>query len=90
MFTIPRTNVVESEEGFSIEVLGRTGIRYLEHGKTMCIDSEVLQGPSGLIMYTDSMTKWNDGEALDEPARNKIIANIRAAFRFRGLEIQVR
>jgi hypothetical protein len=90
MFTIPRTNVVESDEGFSLEVLGRTGIRFTEQGKTMHIDSEVLQGPSGLIMYTDSITKWDDGENVDERMRNKIVENIRAAFRFRGLEIQVR
>ena len=29
MFHIPRVNVIESESGFSIEILGRTGMEYL-------------------------------------------------------------
>jgi hypothetical protein len=42
MFKETRKNVVESDEGFSIEVLGRTGIKYTEGEKTMFVDSEVL------------------------------------------------
>lgn len=92
MFKIPRENVIESDEGFSVEVLGRTGVLYSEGEKTMRIDSEVLAGPAGLVIYTDSIVCWaspHENELLDETTRRVVVENIRKAFRFRGLEIQV-
>ena len=89
MFTIPRVNVIQSDDGFSFEVLGRTGVRYVEHGKTMHIDSEVLAGPRALVLYASSITKWDDGEDVDAEAKQRIAENARAAFRFRGMEIEV-
>lgn len=92
MFTIPRTNVIESDTGFSVEVLGRVGLLYREQGRTMKIDSEVLMGPKAMVVYTDSMTKWLppfDGEPVDNSVRQRIVENLRSAFRFRGAEIEV-
>ena len=92
MFKIPRVNVIESDSGFSVEVLGRVGVRYVENGKTMKIDSEILTGNSGLVIYSDSIKKWdapNDTELVDEATRGRIIENIRNAFRFRGFEIEI-
>ena len=89
MFTIPTVNVIASDDGFSVEVLGRTGVCYAERGKTMTIDSEVLAGPSGLVLYTDSIKNWDDGESVDNATRQRIVESVRAALRFRGLEIQV-
>jgi len=92
MFKIPKVNVIESDEGFSVEVLGRTGVRYSEGGRTLRVDSEVLAGPAGLVIYTASITQWNpphESEAVDESKRQVIVDNIRRAFRFRGLEIEV-
>ncbi len=92
MFHIPRTNVIQSDSGFSVEVLGRTGIMYSENSRTIKIDSEVLQGPSGLIIYTDSIIRWqtpHESEKIDETCRAVIVENIKEAFKFRGIEIQV-
>jgi hypothetical protein len=92
MFTITRKNVIQSDEGFSIEVLGRTGLLYTEEDKSLSIDSEVLAGPSGLVVYKNSIKAWNpphNNELIVESKRNAIIENIRRAFRFRGLEIEV-
>jgi hypothetical protein len=92
VFTIPKTNVIESSDGFSVEVLGRTGLRYIDHGRVMNIDSEVLAGPSGLVLYSNSIRKWiepHENESVDETVRRQIIENVREAFRFRDLEIQV-
>jgi hypothetical protein len=92
MFKIPRENVIESDEGFSVEVLGRTGVLYSQGEKTLKVDSEVLAGPSGLVIYTDSIVRWaspHESEPFDETTRRVVIENIRKAFRFRGLEIQV-
>ena len=58
----------------------------------MKIDSEVLQGPSGMVVYTDSIVKWqppHENEEVDDTSRSRITENIKSAFRFRGLEIQV-
>lgn len=92
MFKIPSVNVIESDDGFSVEVLGRTGLKYSEGKKTIRVDSEVLSGPSGMVIYTDSIVRWEppcDGEMIDAAKRQIIVENIRNAFRFRGLEIQV-
>jgi hypothetical protein len=92
MFSIPRTNVVESTDGYAVEVLGRTGIRYSENGKCISVDSEVLAGPSGMVIYTDSMNNWeppHSDSPLTDSDRARIIENIKAAFLFRGFKIQV-
>jgi len=92
MFSIPRPNVIQSTDGFSVEVLGRTGLRYAENGKTLKIDSEVLAGPSGIVVYTDSINHWeepNHTEPFTGADRQRIIENVRAAFKFRGYDIEI-
>lgn len=92
MFSIPRPNVIESSEGYSVEVLGRTGVIYREGSKTMQIDSEILAGPSGIVIYTDSINSWdepNDVSRIDDKERERIISNIVDAFKFRGYDIEV-
>jgi hypothetical protein len=92
VFSIPRPNVIESDEGFSVEVLGRTGVRYTEGARTLLVDSEVLMTPAGLVLYPSSISTWDapaDGDAIDDKTRRTIVDNIRRAFRFRGLEIAV-
>lgn len=92
MFTIPGVNVIESDEGFSVEVLGRTGLVYREGHRQLRVDSELLSGPSGLLMYSSSIVRWappHDEVAIDEAERQRIVGRIRAAFAFRGLDIVV-
>ena len=57
MFTIPRVNVIQSSEGFSVEVLGHTGLLYVEGEKSIHISSEMLASisPELLVLYTSSM-----------------------------------
>jgi hypothetical protein len=91
-FWIPRANVIESDTGYSVEVLGRVGLRYTEGHRVLNIDSEMLAGPSGLIVYSGSIRpeKPSEGEKpIDPQERSRIIENVRAAFRFQGLEIQI-
>ena len=59
MFTSSRPDLYESSDGFSVEVLGRTGLRYREEGRQMFVDSEVLTGPSGMAVYKDTIQKWD-------------------------------
>jgi hypothetical protein len=89
MFAMPRVNLIQSDEGFSVEVLGQTGISYLEGNRVLFVDAEVLSGPAGLIVYSSSITKWEDGNEVGEAKHAQIIDNIRRAFQFRGIEIQI-
>jgi len=92
MFFIPRVNVIESDEGFSIEVLGRGGLLYIEDTKSLIVESELATGPSGLIVYSESIKTWSSpwtGDLIDKGDRARIIENIRSAFRFREIEIDV-
>lgn len=92
MFVIPRPNVIQSDEGFSVEVLGLTGLLYSERSRSLRVDSEVLGGKSGLMIYKDSIKSWNpphDADAIDETQRNAIVEHICSAFRFRGFEVVV-
>lgn len=92
MFFIPRVNVIESDKGFSVEVLGRTGLCYREGDRSLNVDSEVLMGPTGMVIYASSIRTWAppcEEERIDDARRKQIVENIQAAFRFRGFEIEV-
>jgi hypothetical protein len=92
MFSEPRINVIESDEGFSVEVLDRLTVRYTEGPRTMVINAEVLVGEPAIAIHTTSMKRWDppyDGEIIDKAARDRMVDNIRRAFRFTGHEIAV-
>jgi hypothetical protein len=92
MFLIPRVNVIESDTGFSVEVLGRTGLCYREGDRKLMVDSEVLMGPTGMVIDASSIRRWappHEKEVIADARRKQIVENIQAAFSFRGLEIEV-
>jgi hypothetical protein len=92
MFSIPRANVIESDEGFSVEVLWPDGLLYKEGTKTIHIASELVIGSAGLGMNKDTIRAWDppdNGKAINKRKREQIVDNIRRAFRFRGFEIEV-
>lgn len=92
MFTTPRPNLYESSEGFSVEVLGRTGLCYRERGRQMFVDSEVLTGPEGMGIYSSSVKQWkppHDTEMISDSERDRILQNIREVFRYQGFEIEI-
>lgn len=92
MIASPRPNLYVSDEGFSVEVLSRTGLRYREGEKEMFVDSEVLADPSGLLAYKSSIGPWappNAAEAISDLDRARIGENIRETFRLQGFEIDV-
>ena len=92
MFTTPRPNLYESSDGFSVEVLGRTGLCYREAGRQMFVDSEVLTGSSGMCVYKATIEKWDsphENVPVPDLDRDRILKNIRDAFRFQGFEIDV-
>jgi hypothetical protein len=92
MFTIPRVNVVASDEGFSVEVLGMTGLDYSEGGKSMLVDSEILTEGHGIAVYKNSIKAWrppHEREQLTAEDKQRIIGNICRAFDFRNEPVAV-
>jgi hypothetical protein len=91
MFKIPQVNLIESEDGYSVEILGRTQLLYREGEKSILIDAEGLAEPAFLI-YQDSITRWlppHDREIISDAAREKIIERVRSALQFYGVEVQI-
>jgi hypothetical protein len=87
-------NLIECEEGFSVEVLGRTGIRYREGERTMSVDSELLSSasPAGIAVWKNSIVRWLppfENETISEAKRLTILENIRRAIQFAGDDIEV-
>ena len=92
MITSPRTNLYQSDAGFSVEVLGQTGLQYSEARKKMFIDSEVLTGPTGMMVYRSSIERWappHNAEPVTEQKRQQIVENIKEVFRAQGFNIDV-
>jgi hypothetical protein len=92
-FSEPEPNVIESSAGFSVRVLGRTGMRYTEGSRSVGIDSEVggTSAPA-IAMFKDSIRVWETPD-FPEPVtgsdRDRIVANIRRAFDACGRELHV-
>jgi len=91
MFKADNPNIIVSDEGFSVQVLGRTGLRYQEGNRALRIDSEVLAHPHGIMMYQSSIKAWSEPamKPIDDDERRVIVHNIRRAFAFRNVEVVV-
>ena len=91
MFKRPRVNVIESDEGYSVEILGRTGLLYSEGEKRMHVDSEVLNAES-MAVIERSIQTWEspfEAEVIDDRKRASILENIRHALQFDNVTIVI-
>ena len=89
---MPRPNVYECSDGYSVEVLGRTGLLYREYDRSVFIDSEVLAPPAGILVYRDSIRHWQSppGDCeVSETERERILGNVLAILRSQGIDVQV-
>lgn len=92
VFSKPRANLVTSSSGYSVEVLGMTGIRYAEGERSIFVDSEVLSAPAAVVIYRKSIRRWDpphDIVPVEEQDRERIVGNIRRAFESQGWELEV-
>jgi hypothetical protein len=91
MFSRTSPNVIDSDEGFSVELLGRTGLVYWEGKRSMRIVSEVLS--ASLMVAAPTIRAWNppyEKEPIDDERRKQILDNIIRAFREAyGLPVEV-
>jgi hypothetical protein len=92
MFTKSGPNLVTSDEGWQVKVLGRTGIEYTDGDRKMRVDSEILAGPAGMVVYSSSIRTWlppYEAEHVSDAVRARIVQNIQRSFKFEGLEIDI-
>jgi hypothetical protein len=91
-WTNPRVNVFESDEGFSVEIIGRASfpevtLRYIEGRHTMDVFAEALASPADFAIRKSDLRKWSaphDEEGLDDPVRDHLLENIRTALAYGG------
>jgi gluconate kinase len=84
--------VVESDDGITVEVLGRTGMRYTEGDRTCFVDSDVLATPSAIAVSATGIRSWDaphEDDALTDDDRRRILRNIADAFASQEWELKV-
>jgi hypothetical protein len=93
MFQIPRVNVIESDAGFSVELLGRTGLKYQEFDKVILVESEILMTDVPTVaIWKDHIRAWQppyEKEEITEQKRTEIVNRICAAFKWRKSRVTV-
>ena len=85
MFKLRKFNVIESDEGFSLKIVNRTGLLYSIGQKKLQIDAEMLASVSGFLIYRSSIVSWLppfENEIINEEERDQIIENTRRALSF--------
>lgn len=77
-------------EGFTVEIRPRGGLRYREGWHTMYVDGEMMPGDIGFFVYADSIRRWRfpfNWRRITPREQDRIVANIRRAFRASGTNI---
>lgn len=91
-FTWLNKQGVRSDAGFELQRIDRFTIEYREGPRTITIDIEdgMIDGTiPAVIMETDSIGRWDDGIPVLQDKQFMIIANIRAALVFQGVELRL-
>jgi hypothetical protein len=75
---------IHSSEGFSVRIVGRTGLLYKQAGQSWRFNSEAMAGPGiTVVLYADSIP---EGPLL---RRVEVVGNIERAFRHAGWDLMV-
>ena len=92
-FHIPRVNVIESDAGFSVEILGMTGIRYRESDRSLLIHSE-LGGAEAPVMaiWRYHFSKWDppyEQVPVTEAQKADILKRICSALKWQNIQVEI-
>ena len=75
---------IRSSEGFSVRIIGKTGLLYKQGSDAWRFNSEAMGGPGiTVVLYTDSIP---DDPRLD---RRIVVGNIERAFLHAGWHLMV-
>jgi len=89
---VERRQGSQSPAHVGITLLGRTGLRYTEDGRSMFVDSEMLAHPNSIVVYRESISRWDpphESQTLSEGDRERVLASIVAALRLQGFDVDV-
>jgi hypothetical protein len=81
-------NLISSSDGYSIEFLGREGMRYREGDRSLYVFSEYLI-PKGIGIYVKSIERWeppHNKEEIGTDERERVLSNLAAALSSVGEE----
>jgi hypothetical protein len=81
-FHSSRVNLIEDDSGSSIRILGPTDLDVMFEGNRYTIDSEMLNPPMSLVIYTRSLS----AAAGDDAPR--LLAFIRAGLEWNGFYVE--
>ena len=79
------------KRAYKVKLKGRSEVGYVEGQKNMIIGSEFMAGPSGMVIYSDSMKSWQppfENEKLTDEDRERIKYNITEDLRSHGIEAE--
>jgi hypothetical protein len=74
-------------DGFAVRLLGRSGLHYVESGRMMAIDAEMLTGATDLVIYRWSVGRWSDGQFAGDHDKERILKNIEDLLVQSGLKV---
>lgn len=94
MFRRTKPNLIESDEGFSIEEFpGRAGkLIYREGERSVGISGEMLVGEARYALYPYRIKAWDpphEDEAIDREKLEEIIGNIQRAYDYLGYKLHI-
>ena len=94
MFSEPKVNVIDSDEGFSIETHGINSLEYREGDTSVFIFVEMAHkdGKFFVEVARDTIRHWSSSRGsrpVTEKERLTIIERIRAALKWKDTEIEV-
>jgi|WetSurMetagenome_2_1015567.scaffolds.fasta_scaffold48060_2 hypothetical protein len=92
MFKRIEGKIVEIDEGFSVENIGRDDLMYSQGENKLKIYSERLASKIygyNLVLYTEDIKKWSSGELIDVDTKRQIINNVVRAFEWEGSKVRI-
>lgn len=88
-----RNNLVESDEGFSVEILGRAGIKYKDQSDAFYVDSEIECGHYDMVIYKKRIREFEapmrNYEQIDDNKKGEIVENTRRALLYLGYKVEI-
>jgi hypothetical protein len=91
MFSSPRANLIECDEGFSVQGTGLSSLLYPEGDRAIKVETELLMG-RGVAVYHRRMTRWespHENEPVTDADRKRIAKNVQRALEFKGRDARL-
>lgn len=88
MFTKIHANGAKSSEGFAVEIVKKTELRYQEGRRTITLPLELLMGDCDFVVFIDHVACWDapfDSEAIEGERLKEICGRVERGLQFLGI-----